>query len=164
MSLPLAFGTRLETIPGATPYLQASVEKRATWSARLGPRRRPRIGLVWSGSSDFGGVRERSIPLSDLLAALPAGLEYVSLQPGVRDADLPALEGSGIRRFDSELRDFADTAALCAELDLVLSIDTGVAHLAGAMGLPVWIQLLWVPDWRWGLEGESSPWYPAAWT
>jgi len=162
LSLPLAFGTRLSTVPAQTPYLRASPRAVTEWNARLGPR--PRIGLAWSGRPEHNNDHNRSMRLSTLLSPL-AGFEatYVSLQREVREDDAPVLQGrSDIHHFGEELKSYADTAALIANLDLVISVDTSVAHLAGALAKPVWILLPFIPDWRWLLDREDSPWYPTA--
>jgi tetratricopeptide (TPR) repeat protein len=164
LSLPLALGTRLATIPAQTPYLRASPQTVTDWDARLGPRHRPRIGLAWSGRPEHDNDRNRSMRLGTLLSPL-AGFDatYVSLQREVRADDAPVLEGRGdILHFGEDLKTYADTAALIANLDLVISVDTSVAHLAGALAKPVWILLPFIPDWRWLLDREDSPWYPTA--
>jgi tetratricopeptide (TPR) repeat protein len=164
LSLPLALGTRLATIPAQTPYLRASPQAVMDWNVRLGPRHRPRIGLAWSGRPEHNNDRNRSMRLSTLLSPL-AGFEatYVSLQREVREDDAPVLQGrSDILHFGEELKSYADTAALIANLDLVISVDTSVAHLAGALAKPVWILLPFITDWRWLLDREDSPWYPTA--
>jgi tetratricopeptide (TPR) repeat protein len=164
LSLPLAFGTQPATIPSQTPYLRASPQAVTDWNARLGPRHRPRIGLVWSGRPEHNNDRNRSMRLGTLLSPL-AGFDatYVSLQPEVRADDAPVLQGRGdIVHFGEELKTYADTAALIANLDLVISVDTSVAHLAGALAKPVWILLPFIPDWRWLLDRDDSPWYPTA--
>ena len=164
LSLPLAFGTRPATIPSQTPYLRASPRAVTDWNARLGPRHRPRIGLAWSGRPEHNNDHNRSMRLSTLLSPL-AGFDatYVSLQPEVRADDAPVLQGRGdILHFGEDLKTYADTAALIANLDLVISVDTSVAHLAGALAKPVWILLPFIPDWRWLLDRDDSPWYPTA--
>lgn len=163
LSLPLAFKTTLESIPSPGPYLQADAAKVVQWSERLGPKRRPRIGLVWSGNSHHQNDHNRSIPLELLVAHLPDLFDWVSLQREVREADQHVLElNPRIRHFGAELKDFSDTAALCAAMDLVISVDTSVAHLSGALGRPTWVLLPNVPDWRWLLDREDSPWYTCA--
>jgi tetratricopeptide (TPR) repeat protein len=161
-SLPLAFGTRLDTIPSTTPYLRAPAHGH-DWEARLGPKDRPRIGLVWSGNPRHRDDRKRSIELSALLPLLNVGTTFVSLQKDIRTADEAVLrERSDIIELGPLLQSFADTAALISQLDLVISVDTSVAHLAGALGRPVWVLLPFVPDWRWLLDRDDSPWYPTA--
>jgi tetratricopeptide (TPR) repeat protein len=164
LSLPKAFATELATIPGAMPYLHASAEGLANWNERLGGKDRPRIGLAWSGRPTHKNDHNRSIALAAFLEVL-AGVNaaVVSVQRDVRGADADVLrQRSDIVHFGEELKDFADTAALVANLDLVVAVDTSVAHLAGALGKPVWVLLPFVPDWRWLLNREDSPWYPTA--
>jgi len=160
LSLPLAFGTRLETIP-AWPdgYLKAPVAEAARFAARL-PKGRRRIGVVWSGSTIHTNDANRSMALARLLPLFQSGDVWVSLQKEVRAADQPALQASAVYDLTAELADFADTAALIAALDLVIAVDTSVAHLAAALGKPVWLMLPFAPDFRWLLEREDSPWYP----
>jgi tetratricopeptide (TPR) repeat protein len=163
LSLPLAFGTRLETIPSAIPYLYAPVQALKNWQARLGPKVRPRIGLVWSGSPTHKNDHNRSISLRSLIPLLNIEATFVSLQKDVRADDAAVVkERKDILHFGDALKDFSDTAALISQLDLVISVDTSVAHLAGALAKPVWVLLPFVPDWRWLLEREDSPWYPTA--
>jgi len=164
LSLPRAFGTQLATIPAQTPYLCAAASGADSWNARLGPRNRPRIGIAWSGNPIHHNDRNRSIGLRALLPVL-TGIDatFVSLHREVRAADAAVLaERSDILHFGAELKDYADTAALIANLDLVVGVDTSVAHLAGALAKPVWILLPFMPDWRWLLDREDSPWYPTA--
>jgi tetratricopeptide (TPR) repeat protein len=163
LSLPLAFGTKLETIPSATPYLFASSKAASDWAKRLGPKRRPRIGLAWSGSPTHKNDHNRSINLGSLLPLFEIDATLVSLQKDTRGEGEKALKGQmGLLDFCDELEDFSDTAALMSNLDLVISVDTSVAHLAGALGKPIWVLLPFVPDWRWLLDREDSPWYPTA--
>ena len=162
LSLPLAFDTRLDSVPAEAAYLRADPARAAEWQARLGARKGPVIGLAWSGNPEHKNDRSRSIPLAEFarLAAGPG--RFVSLHQQVRDADLAALrERPDIAFFGDELGDFADTAALAANLDLVVAVDTSVAHLAAALGLPVWLLLPFSPDWRWMAERSDSPWYPS---
>ncbi|MEJ0019896.1 MAG: tetratricopeptide repeat-containing glycosyltransferase family protein [Acetobacteraceae bacterium] len=157
LSLPLAFATRVDSIPAAVPYLRPPADRLDAWRRRLGPRARPRIGLAWWGSQH---IPKRSLP-PDALAPLLAmpGIEWHALQKDLPPAQLLPVPLADHR---AVLRDFADTAALIAALDLVISIDTSVAHLAGAMGRPVWIMLPHSADWRWLLDRDDSPWYPTA--
>ena len=104
----------------------------------------------------------RSLALSELLNALPTGFDYVSLQKEIRPADIEAVQASVMAHFGDELLTMDDTAALCACMDLVIAVDTSVAHLAGALGLPMWVLLPHIPDWRWLLDRSDSPWYPSA--
>jgi Tfp pilus assembly protein PilF len=166
VSLPLAFGTRLETIPSTTGYLSAPAQRMTMWQSRLQGQRHPRIGLVWSGNPGHERDRERSVGLREflpLLDTLGAGATFVSLQKDVRAEDAALLKGrADILDYGNALEDFSDTAALISQLDLVISVDTSVAHLAGALGKPVWILLTYFPDWRWLLGRDDSPWYPTA--
>ena len=163
LSLPLAFGTTLATIPGQQQYLKADEDLRVAWAARLPPKTKPRIGLVWSGRADHKNDRNRSMELQQLLPILGPDADWICLQNEVREKDLAVLRQFGrIAFFGDELRDFSDTAALLDLMDLVVTVDTSVAHLAGAMGKPVWILLPYNPDWRWLLERDDSPWYPSA--
>jgi tetratricopeptide (TPR) repeat protein len=163
MSLPLALGTRLETIPAPAAYLAADPARLEAWLQRLGPRARPRVGLVWSGRAEHRNDRHRSLPLARLLAALPPGLDYVSLQQEVRPADQATLAAAPeVRHFGPLLNDFADTAALVALMDVVVSVDTSLAHLAGALGKDTRLLLARLgQDWRWLTGRRDSPWYPA---
>jgi hypothetical protein len=163
LSLPLAFGTTLDTIPADMPYLRSDPSRVSAWRERLGAPARTRIGLAWSGSPAHGNDRNRSIPLAQMLALLDTGAEFVSLQNEVRPADADVLTSRpDLRHFESALADFADTAALVETMDLIVTVDTSVAHLAGAMGKPVWVLLPFDPDWRWLLARTDSPWYPSA--
>ncbi|NDH68247.1 MAG: tetratricopeptide repeat protein, partial [Gammaproteobacteria bacterium] len=160
MSLPLAFKTRLDSIPASPHYLCSQPDKRALWELKLGTRKSRRIGLAWSGSEIHKNDKNRSIELAELMRQLPAGHSYVSLQKEVREKDKAALEEFNIAHFEDAIDDFSDTAALCDGMDLVISVDTSVAHLAGALGKPVLLLLPFVSDWRWMLESVYSPWYP----
>ena len=161
MSLPLAFRTRLNTIPASGGYLKADAGKIEVWRARLGIRTKPRVGLVWSGNPVQKNNHNRSIPLAVLTGLLDSQFEYVSLQKDAKEDDRKILAAHpAIRCF--ELDDLSDTAALCELLDLVISVDTSVAHLAGALGRLVWIPLGFNADWRYLLERADSPWYASA--
>lgn len=160
MSLPLAFETRLSSIPSPGKYLDCEPDKLARWSRTLGKKTRPRVGLVWSGSTTHRNDRRRSIPLAMLIRHLPARFEFISLQKEVRETDEPALRSTGaIVHCGDALTDFTETAALCAQMDLVICVDTSVAHLAGALGVPTWLLLPFTADWRWLPDRIDSPWY-----
>jgi tetratricopeptide (TPR) repeat protein len=161
-SLPLIFKTRLETIPAATSYLPPPRPERVqAWNARLGPHDRLRVGLVWSGSRTHRNDHNRSTSLKTMSGILDVDAVFVSLQKDVRDNDKAELKNSNIIDWTDELTDFADTAALATCLDLVITVDTSVAHLAGALARPTWILLPWTPDYRWLLDRDDSPWYPS---
>jgi len=164
LSLPGLFGTTLATIPANVPYLHADPDRVAHWRKELEPVRGFKVGIVWQGSPTHENDRQRSVPL-ERLAPL-AGLEevrLVSLQVG---AGTEQLAQTGQRlgvidlggRFDP--RSLADAAAVLPSLDLVVTVDTAMAHLAGGLGVPVWVSLPFVPEWRWLLERVDSPWYP----
>jgi tetratricopeptide (TPR) repeat protein len=162
MSLPLAFRTDLATIPAEVPYLRTPADRIGRMRHHLGPRRAPRIGVAWSGSSaSYARSAMKVETLEPIWRHL--GVEFHCLQKEIRDEDRAWLDRTGIvTTHESMLRDFADTAALIEAMDLVISVDTGVAHLAGALAKPVWIMLPFNPDWRWLLRREDSPWYPTA--
>jgi len=161
-SLPLAFGTRLDTIPAEKSYLPAPTADRVqAWEERLGSHDRLRVGLVWSGNPKHHNDRNRSIRLRALAGILDLGARFVSLQKDPRPDDRATLlERSEIVDLSADLTDFAETAALASCLDLVITVDTSVAHLAGALGRPTWILLPHTPDYRWLLDRDDSPWYP----
>jgi lipoprotein NlpI len=160
LSLPLAFKTTVDTIPAPAGYLQADPMKVAQWHARLGERLTPRIGLVWSGNPNNPIDARRSIPLADWLRQLPTGFEYFRLQTQVRDMDRTVLASNPqVVSFDDDLLDFDNTAALCMCMDVVVTIDTSLAHLAGALGHRTWLLLPHTPDFRWMRDREDSPWY-----
>lgn len=163
MSLPLAFKTELDTIPAGVPYLHADPDKQRRWQERLGAKGAPRVGLVWSGSEEHGNDRNRSIRLEALRPLFELPVEFHSLQKEYRDTDKVLLsQAPQIKDHQHELEDLSDTAALIGELDLVISVDTSVAHLAGALARQVWVLLPFVPDFRWLLDRSDSPWYPTA--
>jgi hypothetical protein len=163
LSLPLAFKTNLATIPAAPSYLAAAPDKVAQWAATLGAPGRARVGLAWSGNPVHKNDHNRSMPFEQFAHIVGDGHEFISLQKEHRESDLAALAASGkVRQVSAQLHDFTDTAALCAALDLVIAVDTSIAHLAGALGKPVWILLPAASDWRWLLERDDSPWYPSA--
>ncbi len=163
LSLPGIFRTTLATLPAQIPYLHADPEKLRRWSARLAPdAARLKVGLVWATQSSNKSARSRSLDLEMLAPIVAAGdVLFCSLQKGP-GADHIAHAPAGMRivDFGRELADFSDTAALVANLDLVISIDTAAAHLAGAMATPVWVLTDWPPEWRWLLGRDDSPWYP----
>jgi hypothetical protein len=152
MSLPMMFATTLESIPADVPYLKADPELSSRWRERIG-RERVNVGIAWAGKSAHRNDRNRSLDpqVLDSILSTP-GFNFVSLQ---KDQSVKSLTD-----WTSELRDFAETAGIIDNLDLVITVDTAVAHLAGAMGKAVWVLLPFVPDWRWLLNRDDSPWYP----
>ena len=162
MSLPLAFKTTLDTIPAFPQYLRSDPAKVAQWHSLLGEKSCPRIGLVWSGNPNNPIDARRNIQLADWIDHLPPGFQYFRLQTEVREADQDVLDSSDvIFSYDDDLLDFANTAALCECMDLVISVDTSLAHLSGALGQRTWVLLPFTPDWRWLRDRDASPWYPA---
>jgi tetratricopeptide (TPR) repeat protein len=163
-SLPLAFGTRVETIPAQIPYIEADPELAAHWRETIAPAAGTlRAGLVWAGNPKQGSEARRGIGLAHCLPLLAVpGVHWYSLQVGERASDLARLAPSGAVDLSPKLTDFAETAAAIANLDLVITTDTAVAHLAGALGKPVWVLLMFAADWRWLRGREDSPWYPTA--
>jgi len=161
VSLPYALHCTATEHFRPTPYLNASSNKIVEWRERLGDDHHPRIGLVWSGNAAHQNDRNRSIPLQSLLSALPKGYDYICLQNQIRDEDHATLsKASSIRSFTEEIKDFEDTAALCHLMDLVITVDTSVAHLSAAIGKTTWTLIPFSPDWRWMLDRTDTPWYP----
>lgn len=165
LDIPGLVGTTTESIPAAASYLQADAEASERWARRIAERCEGRfsVGIVWAGNPKHTRDRERSIP-ADLLSVLAAAenVQWVSLYKPTTDAGRQSPPPLRMLDWTAELSDYSETAALIAELDLVLAVDTSVAHLAGAMGKPVWILLPLVPDWRWMLNRDTTPWYPSA--
>ena len=163
MSLPLAFGTTVDTIPSEQRYIQAGKDRRALWLDRLGSVTKPRVGVVWAGGAAYKGDHKRSVDLATCQPLFIANVDWICLQQELSEPDAEALRQTNEPRiFGGELHDFSDTAALIDVLDLVITVDTSVAHLAGAMGKPVWILLPYSADWRWLRDRDDSPWYPSA--
>jgi hypothetical protein len=163
-SLPYVFGTEVSTIPTSVPYLAAAPIRRAHWRAELARRvgsEGVRVGLVWAGNNENSADWRRSVPLAGLreLASI-AGVRLVSLQKPVPETDRAVFDELGLLDLSGNLTDFGETAAVIANLDLVVSVDSAVAHLAGAMGVPTWALIYEPADWRWMTRREDSPWYP----
>ncbi len=162
-SLPLAFKTELATVPAQIPYLAADDAHLAKWSARLDALKRPRIALAWSGNPSQLNDHNRSMAFARLAPLLAGRAQFITIQRDVRNDDAAALAAEHrVLQLGRELENFSDTAAVIALADLVITVDTSVANLAGAMGRPVWIMLSFLADWRWMLHGATTPWYPAA--
>ena len=163
-SLPLAFGTRLDTIPAQVPYLEADSVLADRWRDTIAPAPGMlRAGLVWAGNPKQGSETRRGIGLAQCLPLFQVPeVRWYSLQVGERAADLARLAPSAAINLAPGLTDFAETAAAIANLDLVITTDTAVAHIAGALGKPVWILLMFAADWRWLRGRDDSPWYPSA--
>jgi len=173
LSLPLALKTTINTIPKSIGYILPPTEKVQYWRNKLGTKEKFRIGLVWSSGhrADTPGLWDyavrKSIPLKMFTALKDVNFEFHSLQKGGEAvAELEKLEtdswlGPKIFNHDDQLNDFSDTAALIENLDLIISVDTSVAHMAGAMGKPVWVLTQFSVDWRWS-DGQRESWYPTA--
>jgi tetratricopeptide (TPR) repeat protein len=161
LSLPLAFKTELATVPANVPYLRAPEERLAQWRGRVPANGRLRVGICWAGSAVHLNDRNRSIALDRFAALLTVpGLDFVSVQKETGEAERALLRASGVVQLGPECADFADTAAVLSMLDLLISVDTSVAHLAGAMGKAVALLLPFASDFRWLVERTDSPWYP----
>ncbi len=164
MSLPYALRTELATLPAEVPYLHAPPERLSHWRGRLPETGRMRAGIVWCGNPAFKEDGRRSLKLAQVEPILASSdVFFVSLNPGIGEPDRAALAArSNVLHLGGEFRDFADTAVVVSQLDLVITSDTSVAHLVGAMGRPVWIMLAFAPDWRWVPDHDHSSWYPTA--
>lgn len=166
MSLPLALHNYLNTPPLEIPYLHSPPLLSTTWQARIkqiNQNKQTRIGIAWSGGINTANDQHRSIHLDRLAPLFSAPATFFCLQKEVRDYDEAALHNfSNLHFMGMHLNDFAETAALIEEMDLIITVDTSVAHLAGAMGKPLWLLLPYAPDWRWLLNTEKSAWYPTA--
>ena len=166
MSLALAFNTQEETIPTNTYYLSADAKKVAHWNGLLGDKKRPRVGLVWSGSVSHKQDRYRSMTLETLRPIFSLPFEFHALQKEIHEHDIKTLnalnlvQSNFVQSHQDSIHDFADTAALIEQMDIVITVDTSVAHLAGAMGKECWVLLAYSPDFRWQLDRTDSPWYP----
>jgi ADP-heptose:LPS heptosyltransferase len=161
--LPLAFPRSLDTIPSATPYLPPPEQSRVqAWEDRLGPHDKLRVGLAWSGNPAHENDHNRSIPLRLFSNLLTADAIFVSLTKDPNPGDKRVLQESSIVDLTTHLTDFAETAALVSCLDLVITVDTSMTHLSGALARPTWILLPYTPDYRWLLDRDDSPWYPTA--
>jgi hypothetical protein len=163
LSLPHLCATRLDSIPAPIPYLHASAERLARWAPRLAGDGL-RVGLAWKGNPAYENDADRSLPSLDLLAPLAsvAGVRFISLQKGAgEDEARRAPAALPLLHLGAEIADFADSAAIVAQLDLIVSVDTALAHLAGALGRPCWVMLPdYKTDWRWLVDRSDSPWYP----
>jgi hypothetical protein len=152
MSLPRVFATRPDTIPAPAGYLRADPERVRAWRATLPDG--PNVGVAWGGNPAHSNDRRRSMPASALDRILAvSGINFVNLQVGPRGGE------TGLADLSPRLTDYAETAALIACLDLVVTVDTSVAHVAGALGRPAWVMLPYAPDWRWILGRDDTPWY-----
>ncbi|MFY0476343.1 tetratricopeptide repeat protein [Achromobacter marplatensis] len=162
MSLPLALGLRLSDLPARTAYLRADPPRVEFWRKRLAALPRPWVGLVWAGRPSHPNDAQRSLSLADLAPLAQHGMTFIALQKG--DAAAQAATpppGMAMVSLSNDIHDFDDTAALLTLLDVLVSVDSSPAHLAGALGCPVWVMLPFEPDWRWLRERADTPWYPS---
>ena len=162
MSLPRIFGTALKTIPSSIPYLTADPGLLALWSDVLGRFDGFKVGIAWQGNPDHKKDRHRSFPLArfEVLASIP-GVKLFALQKGPGTEQIEKLAGRLLLTdLAGRLDDFMDTAAVLQNLELVITPDTSLAHLAGALGVPVWVAIPFAADWRWLLARDDTPWYP----
>lgn len=161
MSVPTCLGEEGAIIPPPV-RLAAPEERRAVWRQRIGASHRPRVGIMWQGNMANLQGTHRSMSLADLAAVLAMPLDFFCVSDTLADADRSWLteHAPGLRTFQGRIRDFGDTACLVAQLDLLLSIDTSIAHLGPSLGVPTWVMLPWAADWRWGMGESNTPWYP----
>lgn len=163
MSLPMAMGLTLGDLPGEIPYLRPDAQRVEQWRKRLADLPRPWVALAWAGRPTHMNDANRSLALSQLAPLADSGAAFVSIQKGPAEAQAAHPPGSmPLLTLGGEIRDFEDTAAILCLADLLVSVDSSPVHLAGALGVPVWVMLPFVPDWRWLLAREDSPWYPQA--
>ena len=165
MSIPAVIGTTVDNIASVQYYLTADTALQRAWQERLGPKRRLRVGFCWSGRRDTWINRHKAMPFEVMLELIQRNpsYEWVNLQSDCTEQEEAELVAAGVTASPGAIRNFADTAALLMHMDVVLSVDTAVAHLAGALGRPVWVMLSqYALDWRWLLDRDSSPWYSTA--
>ena len=158
MSVPNLMGFDPTLIPFCSGYLNVPLQRLNYWISALGPKVRPRIGLCCSGHPSHANDGNRSIPWENFKTLMTCDADYFLLQKEIRSRDFITLDGS-IGITIPSIQDFNDTACLVMQMDLVVTVDTSLAHLSGALGKPTWLLLPWVPDWRWQLQGAESPWY-----
>ncbi|MFZ6655190.1 tetratricopeptide repeat protein [Undibacterium sp. TJN19] len=163
MSLPLVLGTTVATIPSAVPYITSDAECVVKWREKLGVgKNRPRIGIALTGNPQHKKNKTRSIELQSVVSLFELDADFIILQKDLAEGDQAVLDNySNVRHFGPDMHDFSDTAALVELVDLVISVDTSIAHLAGAMDKPAWVLIEHNPDWRWMLNRTDSPWYPS---
>lgn len=162
MSLPMVMGLKLEDVAGQAPYLSADLDRVAKWKARLADIPGPLVALVWAGRPSHPNDRNRSMHLSELAPLAMPGVTYLAIQKGpAADQAMSPPPGMNLISLSDEIMDFEDTAAILQVVDLLISVDSSPVHLAGAMGRPAWVLLPSVPDWRWLLDRDDTPWYPS---
>ena len=162
MSLPMAMGLTLADLPGPVPYLEADPGRVKRWRRRLAGLPRPWVALVWAGRPTHLNDARRSMTLDTLAPLGMSGITYLAVQKGPAEAQATSPPpGMRIERLNEDIHDFQDTAAILSLTDLLISVDSAPVHLAGALGRPAWVMLPFVPDWRWLLNRDDSPWYPS---
>jgi hypothetical protein len=161
MSLPLIYNTNLDKIPDVNFGYIVDDCKRTHWIQKIGIKTKPRVGIAWSGNPSHSNDHNRSIELANFMSLMPNDFEFISLQINIKDRDLDVVQLNQIKHFGGDIADFTDTATLCDLVDVVISVDTSVAHLSASMQKPTWVLLPFSPDWRWLLDREDSPWYPS---
>ena len=162
MSLPGILGITTENLPKVVSYLNAHQDLFQQWQQRLGPKKRMRVGFCWSGRKDNWLNTHKGMPFDQMMTLVKNNptYEWVNLQVDASDEEDAVLAALGVTRYPGTIGSFADTAALIAHMDVVLSVDTSIAHLSAALGRPTWLMLNWfAPCWRWMLNRDSSPWY-----
>lgn len=163
LSLPKAFSTELNSIPATSAYVVSDDKRTSIWQDRLGAQSKLRVGLVWAGSATHKNDHNRSVPLQALTPIVEQEVNFYGLQKDLGEGDRQLIyQHPQIQYLGKYIKDFTDTAAIISLMDVVITVDTAIAHLAGAMGKPVWILLPYSPDWRWLLNRDDSPWYPTA--
>jgi len=163
MSIPGVLGVTIDNLPRPISYINAQETQVKEWLQRMGPKKRMRVGFSWSGRRDAWLNRHKGVPFETMLELVKSNPEYewINLQVDATDEESQALAAAGVTMYPGSISSFAETAALIMCLDVVISIDTAVTHLAGALGRPTWLMLQWfATDWRWMLDRDSSPWYP----
>lgn len=163
MSIPGVIGVTLDNLQKQVQYINVDPSKATDWLKILGPKKRMRVGFSWSGRRDAWLNRHKSVPFETMLELIKHNPQYewINLQVDATDEEDQALADVGVVRYPGSIQSFADTAALISCMDVVISIDTAVTHLAAALGRPTWLMLQWfATDWRWMLDKDSSPWYP----
>lgn len=162
MSIPGVLGVTLENLPSQVQYITAQPDRQAAWLKVLGAKKRMRIGFSWSGRRDAWLNRHKGMPFETVLDMIKRNPQYqwINLQVDATTEEDQQLAEAGVTRYPGAIASFADTAALIAHLDVVISVDTAITHLAAAMGRPTWLMLQWfATDWRWMLDQDSNPWY-----
>jgi tetratricopeptide (TPR) repeat protein len=163
MSIPGVLGITLENLPKQISYINAQQTQVQEWLQKLGPKKRMRVGFSWSGRRDAWLNRHKGVPFDVMFELIRNNPDYewINLQVDATEEEEQALAAIGVTRYPGSINSFADTAALITCLDVVISVDTAITHLAGALGRPTWLMLQWfATDWRWMLDRDSSPWYP----